>query len=120
MDENNQVMVKGGKHTQVIPVKPEITVEVREGQINLTRANEESQTRSFHGLYRALIQNAVTGVTQGWSKELELNGVGYRAAVKGRVLELNLGYSHPISYELPWVLKPRLRRIRKWLFQVQS
>ena len=67
--------------------------------LSLTRDNDEAQTRSYHGLYRALIQNAVTGVSQGWSKELELNGVGYRAAVKGRTLELHLGYSHPIQYD---------------------
>ena len=98
---DNQVIVKGGKFTQVIPVKPEIQVQVSEGKVNLTRSNDEHQTRAFHGLYRALIQNAVTGVSRGWSKELELNGVGYRAAVKGRVLELNLGYSHPIRYDIP-------------------
>ena len=98
---DNQVTVKGGKYTEVIHVKPEITVQVGEGQVNLTRSDNKPQTRSFHGLYRALIQNAVTGVSRGWSKELELNGVGYRAAVKGRVLELNLGYSHPIHYEIP-------------------
>lgn len=101
VDANNLVTVKGGKHTQTIRVRPEITVRVEEGQIHLTRSNDEPQTRSFHGTYRSLIQNAVTGVTQGWSKELELNGVGYRAAVKGRVLELNLGYSDLKRYNIP-------------------
>jgi large subunit ribosomal protein L6 len=63
--------------------------------------NNEPRTRGFHGLYRALIQNAVTGVTKGWTRELELNGVGYRAAVSGKKLELTLGYSHPVVYMIP-------------------
>ena len=110
---DNQVTVKGGKHIQVIAVKPEIKVEVSEGQVNLTRSNDEAQTRSFHGLYRALIQNAVTGVSRGWSKELELNGVGYRATVKGRVLELNLGYSHPICYDIPSGIEAKVEKNTK-------
>ncbi len=101
IDGDNIVTVKSGKHTQMVRVKPEIKVEVGEGQVNLTRSNDDPHIRAFHGLYRALIQNAVTGVSKGWSKELELNGVGYRASVKGRILELNLGYSHPISYDIP-------------------
>ena len=101
VDASNQVTVKGGSHSQLVSVKPEIKVHVSEGRVELTRVDDKPQTRSFHGLYRALIQNAVTGVSRGWSKDLELNGVGYRAAVKGRALELNLGYSHPIRLDIP-------------------
>ena len=101
VSEHNQVTVQSDKHTQVVCVRPEIKVHVEEGKVQLTRINNRPQDRSFHGLYRALIQNAVIGVSRGWSKELELNGVGYRAVVKGRILELYLGYSHPIHLDLP-------------------
>lgn len=98
---NNEITVKGGKHSLTIKLRPEIKVSVENGQIILTRQNDERTTRAYHGLYRALIQNAVTGVSKGWSRELELNGVGYRAAVSGKKLELTLGFSHPVIYEIP-------------------
>ncbi|MCB0342947.1 MAG: 50S ribosomal protein L6 [Pseudobdellovibrionaceae bacterium] len=98
---DNQVVIKGGKSTQKVQLKPVIKAEVKDGQVILTRTNDEAQTRAYHGLYRALIQNAVTGVSKGWEKSLELNGVGYKAAVKGKTLELNLGYSHPIQFPIP-------------------
>lgn len=99
---NGQVVkVKGGKTELSVEVKPAIDVKIEEGKVVLTRKNDEPQTRAFHGLYRALIQNAVTGVSTGWKKELILNGVGYRASVSGKKLEMNLGYSHPIVFEIP-------------------
>ena len=101
VNPDNEVTVKAGKNTLTVQLKPLIKVNITDGEVNLTRENDEPQTRAFHGLYRALIQNAVTGVTKGWSKNLELNGVGYRAAVKGKELELNLGYSHPINFSIP-------------------
>ncbi len=67
----------------------------------MTTKGDAPTTKGFHGLYRALIQNAVTGVTKGWTRELELNGVGYRAAVSGKKLELTLGYSHPVIFMIP-------------------
>lgn len=96
-----EVTVKGGKSSLTVRLRPEITAKVDDGKIVLTRANEESSTVAYHGLYRALIQNAVTGVTKGWTRSLELNGVGYRAAVAGRKLELTLGFSHPVSFDIP-------------------
>ena len=69
--------------------------------INLTRINDEAQNRAFHGLTRALINNAVLGVTTGWKKELDIVGVGYKAAMDGTNLRLDLGYSHPIHYASP-------------------
>jgi large subunit ribosomal protein L6 len=98
---NNLVTIKGQKYTLKVPVRPEIKVNVGGDSLTLEPANSEPQTRAYHGLYRSLIQNAVTGVTKGWMKELELNGVGYRAAVNGKKLELTLGYSHPISFPIP-------------------
>ncbi len=95
------VVVKGGKNTLSVKLKPQIKAKIEEGQVVLTRDNDEPQTRAFQGLYRSLIQNAVTGVSKGWSKDLELNGVGYRAAVNGKKLEMSLGYSHPIVYQIP-------------------
>lgn len=98
---DNTVTVKGQKYTLKVPVRPEIKVNVADGVLKLEPKNTEPRTKAFHGLYRALLQNAVTGVTKGWSKELELNGVGYRAAVSGKKLELTLGYSHPIHFQIP-------------------
>jgi large subunit ribosomal protein L6 len=97
----NEVVVKGSKHSMTVKMRPQIKAKIDGNQVILTRENDESETRAYHGLYRALIQNAVTGVSKGWSRGLELNGVGYRAAVSGKKLELTLGYSHPVVYEIP-------------------
>ncbi len=97
----NEVVVKGAKHTLTIPMRPEIKAEFKDGKVTLTTKSEEPTAKGFHGLYRALIQNAVTGVSKGWTRELELNGVGYRAAVSGKKLELTLGYSHPVVFMIP-------------------
>lgn len=97
----NKITVKGSKLTQVIEMNPVITASVKDNRILFNRKDESKASRSLHGLYRSLAQNAVTGVTSGWTKTLEMKGVGYRAAVKGRSLELNLGYSHPIILKLP-------------------
>src|SRR5262245_4899939 len=84
----NEVVVKGGKHSMTVKMRPEITAKVEDGKVVLSSKNMEPATRAYWGLYRALIQNAVTGVSKGWTRELELNGVGYRAAVSGKKLEL--------------------------------
>ena len=97
--KGQEIEVKGAKATQMVPLRPEVSVDVGEGVVNLTVQSPEHA--NFHGLTRALLQNAVTGVSKGWNKDLELNGVGYRASVSGKKLELNLGYSHPISYAIP-------------------
>jgi len=96
-----EAVVEGAKGTILCPVPKGITLDVQADSINLTRANEESQTRAFHGLCRSLIQNAVTGVTEGWKKELDIVGVGYKAAMEGNKLRLDLGFSHPIFYDAP-------------------
>lgn len=97
----NEVIVKGAKATQKVPMRKEVTAKLENGKIVLTRNEETQQARALHGLYRALVQNAVTGVTTGFSKSLDLVGVGYRAAVAGKTLELSLGYSHPIKFPIP-------------------
>lgn len=97
----NEVVVKGAKHSLTVRMRPEIKAKVEDGKVILTTVGTESTTPAFHGLYRALIQNAVTGVSKGWTRELELNGVGYRAAVSGKKLELTLGYSHPVVFNIP-------------------
>lgn len=98
---SNEVMVKGPKHSLSVAMLPKVKAEVKDGQVILSRLDESAESKSLHGLYRALIQNAVTGVSKGWTKILELNGVGYRAAVSGKKLELTLGLSHPVVYEIP-------------------
>lgn len=98
---NNIVEVKGGKSALTVEMRPEVSAKVEDNQIILTRADDTKTARALHGLYRSLVQNAVTGVSKGWSKTLILNGVGYRAAVKGKVLEMNLGFSHPIEFPIP-------------------
>lgn len=97
----NEVIVQGAKWTQKVAMRPEVSAKLENGQIILTRRDDSKTSRALHGLYRALIQNAVTGVTQGFTKSLELVGVGYRAAVSGKKLELSLGYSHPIHFDIP-------------------
>ena len=97
----NEVHIQSAGKFLKIPVQPVIQVQVKEGQVILTRKEETNQAKAFHGLFRALIQNAVTGLSKGWKKTLIFKGVGYKAQVVGKVLDLNLGYSHPIKKEIP-------------------
>ena len=99
--ENNQVTVKGPKGTlsRVLPSEMEIKVEGSE--VTVTRPNDLKKMKSLHGLTRTLIHNMVVGVTDGFTKELGVNGVGYRASKAGKKLTLNLGYSHPVEMEDP-------------------
>lgn len=99
--KNNVVTVKGPKGTLTQTVNPDIDVKVEDNHIVLTRPTDDKEHRSMHGLYRALIHNMVVGVSTGYRKEMELVGVGYRAAATGQVLELSLGYSHAIYIKLP-------------------
>ena len=99
--KDSMVTVKGPKGEMSQYVDPSITVEVKEGEVSLSRTNEEKQTKAYHGLYRSLINNMVVGVSQGYTKELELVGVGYRATSKDNIIELALGYTHNIFIQLP-------------------
>lgn len=94
----NEVVVKGAKTSQTVALRSEIKAKVEEGKIILSAAEGAG---NFWGLSRALLQNAVTGVTKGWTKELDLVGVGFRAAVAAKKLDLNVGYSHPVSMPIP-------------------
>lgn len=98
---NGVVQVKGPKGSLVVGLMPGIDAEVKDGAITLSRADEEHQTRAFHGLNRALLANATTGVSEGWKKELEIVGIGYRAEKKDTSVLFNLGYSHPIDFAIP-------------------
>ncbi|MDE6741177.1 MAG: 50S ribosomal protein L6 [Muribaculaceae bacterium] len=103
--KDNVVTVKGPKGTLSQEINPNIKVEVADGHIHVTRPDDQRENRAMHGLYRALIHNMVVGVSEGYKKEMELVGVGYRASASGQVLELSLGYSHAIFIKLPQEVK---------------
>lgn len=95
------ITVRGPKGELSRPLVPRIDVAVDDGEIRVTRMNDERQSRANHGLMRSLIANMVQGVHEGFTKQLQVIGVGYRADVKGKQLVMNLGYSHPIEYPVP-------------------
>lgn len=102
VDKDNMVTVKGSKGELKQKVDPIITVKVKDSQVVLSRSSEEQEHRSKHGLYRSLINNMVIGVSEGYTIQQELVGVGYRADVKkGNRLELSLGFSHDVIIEMP-------------------
>lgn len=103
--KDNVVTVKGPKGELSQYVNPNISVKVEDGHVIVTRPDDYRENRAMHGLYRALIQNMVTGVSEGYKKEMELVGTGYRATANGQVLELSLGYSHAIFIKLPKEIK---------------
>ena len=95
--ENNTITVKGPKGTLTRVLSPEMEIKVEGTEIIVNRPNELKRSKSLHGLTRTLINNMVIGVTSGYEKSLEINGVGYKAAKEGKKLVLNLGYSHPVN-----------------------
>nr|MCR5023229.1 50S ribosomal protein L6 [Lachnospiraceae bacterium] len=99
--ENNHVTVKGPKGTLERTLPSVLTIKQENGELKVERPNDEKETRALHGLTRALINNMVVGVTEGYTKTLEINGVGYRAAKQGKKLTLSLGFSHPVEMEDP-------------------
>ena len=103
--KDNTVTVKGPKGELSQEIHPEMEVKVEDGTLTVTRPDEEKETRAKHGLYRSLINNMVVGVSEGYKKQLELVGVGYRATNQGQLLDLALGYSHPIQLMLPKEIK---------------
>ena len=103
--KDNVITVKGPKGELKEAVDRDITVESDDGVLNLSRPTDQIRHRAMHGLYRALIANMVKGVTEGYKKELELVGVGYKASNQGNMLDLSLGYSHNIIFEVPKELK---------------
>ena len=99
--DGNLVTVKGPKGELTRQFAHELTIEEKDGHIEVTRPNDLKRIKALHGLTRTLIHNMITGVTTGYEKVLEVNGVGYRAAKQGKKLVLNLGYSHPVEMEDP-------------------
>ncbi|SRR5699024_2717606 len=99
--ENNEVTVKGPKGTLEKALPREMDIKLEDGHVVVTRPSDLKKMKSLHGLTRTLIQNMVTGVSEGYEKVLEVNGVGYRAAKQGKKLVLSLGYSHPVEMEDP-------------------
>lgn len=101
IDANNVVTVKGPKGQLTKELSQEMNIVVEEGNVVVTRPSDVKEHRSLHGLTRSLIANMVEGVTQGFTKNLEIIGVGYRAALQGTKIVLNMGYSHPVEIEAP-------------------
>jgi large subunit ribosomal protein L6 len=99
--DGTTITVKKGNKSATIPTHGRVDVEIADGNVVFTRKGEDKESSAFWGTYRALTNNAIVGLDQGYKKTLEINGVGYRAAVKGNILELQLGYSHPINFEIP-------------------
>ena len=101
VDENNLVTVKGPKGTLSQQVNPAITLKQEGNVLTLERPSDSKPHKAMHGLYRALVHNMVVGVTDGFSKTLEMVGTGYRASVEGKTLTINIGFSHPVILEAP-------------------
>jgi len=99
--DGDEISVKGPKGTLTMPKAELISYELIEGGISVQPANATKAARAFWGMQRTLVQNLVTGVTQGFSKKLLITGVGYRANLQGKVLRLQLGYSHDVNFEIP-------------------
>ena len=97
IQENNHVVVKGPKGTLERALPTEMEIKVEENQVTVVRPNDEKHTKQLHGTTRALLHNMVVGVSEGFTKSLELVGIGFRTAVKGNVLTMNVGYSHQVE-----------------------
>ena len=103
--DNNIVTVKGPKGELKQAIDPDIKVEVKDDKVEFVRPTDQIRHKAMHGLYRSLVNNMVKGVTEGYSKKLELVGVGFKASNQGNLLDLSLGYSHNIVFEIPKELK---------------
>ncbi|WP_294391892.1 50S ribosomal protein L6 [uncultured Sphingomonas sp.] len=99
--EGRTLTVKGAKGTLSMPLADEVTYAVEDGSISVQPANDTKRARSFWGMQRTMVQNLITGVTDGYSKQLQITGVGYRANVQGKNLKLQLGYSHDVDFTIP-------------------
>ncbi len=117
--QDNTITVKGPKGELKQTFNPDLDVKVEDGHIIITRPSDDIEHRAQHGLYRALIHNMVVGVSEGYKKEMELVGVGYRATASGQVLELALGFSHAIFIQLPHPLAPQTRTLQRKRYQIR-
>ena len=116
----DHLTVKGPKGELSRIIHPRVNVKVEEGQIVVSVNDETKESKSFHGLFRALIANMVTGVSKGFEKGLEIVGVGYRAELSGRTATFHLGYSHPIVYELPEGINANIDKTKITLFGIDK
>ena len=101
LSEGGFVRVKGPKGELESRIPPGITLEIDKGEVRFARSNDEPQQRAWHGLLRSLVANSVAGVTKGFTRDLEIVGVGYKAEVRGQTIVFTLGYSHPINFPIP-------------------
>ncbi|MBU8891853.1 MAG: 50S ribosomal protein L6 [Bacteroidales bacterium] len=113
VSDTNEVKVKGPKGEITQQVDTDIKVEIKENQVIVSRPSDEKKYKSLHGLYRSLINNMVVGVSEGYTTQQELVGVGYRAEVKGQILELSLGFSHDIHFQIPVEVKVEAKQERR-------
>ena len=110
--EGDRLKVKGPKGELNLNVHPDVKLDIEDNSIAVSVVDETRESRSIHGLFRVLIDNMVTGVTKGFEKILEIVGVGYRAELKGRTAVFNLGYSHPINFELPEGIDAKIEKTK--------
>lgn len=103
--KDGQIFVEGPKGKLNRPVSSRITLEIKENQLFVKRTSDKKLDKSLHGLYRALITNMIKGVTEGYSKELEIIGVGFKAVIQGNNLNMQLGFSHPVNFPIPQGIK---------------
>jgi large subunit ribosomal protein L6 len=108
--QDRHVKVSGPKGTLELDLMPEINIEQGEGVLNVTKAVETPETQRSYGLMRTLVDNMVVGVSQGFTRSLEINGVGFRAAVAGNTINLSLGFSHPVVFELPAGVEAKIEK----------
>lgn len=108
----NEVTVKGPKGELKQRMDPDIKVKIEDGVATVERPTEQKRHKALHGLYRSLLANMVTGVTEGYEKKLELVGVGFRATATGQLLELSVGYSHPVMFALPKEIKVSAEQLK--------
>jgi len=99
--DGNDIVVKKGNEEKRLDTHGRVVAEVKDGEVVLSRVGDDKQSSAYWGTYRALLANVIEGLDKGFKKSLEINGVGYRAAIKGKVLELQLGFSHPVNYDIP-------------------
>jgi large subunit ribosomal protein L6 len=105
-----KLQIEGPKGKLTTPVPPGISFKLEDGELAASRTNDERQQRAFHGLARALASNAIRGVTEGFTRELDIVGVGYKAAVEGNKVVFSLGYSHPVVYPIPDGIKVAIEK----------
>lgn len=110
--ERDQLIIKGPKGKLNLKVHPDVKLDIADNNIAVSVIDETRESRSIHGLFRVLIDNMVTGVTKGFERVLEIVGVGYRAELKGRTAVFNLGYSHPINFELPTGIDAKIEKTK--------